>query len=335
MNLRILNAEPGGFNAQARIILQSIGELHEEACSRQRLLELIPEFDVLIVRLGHHIDREILQRSKRVRAIVSATTGLNHIDMQTAKAMGIEVLSLKGESDFLKSLTATAELTWALLLSLMKRLPEAYQQVEEGVWDRDRIRGRQLKGKVIGIIGFGRLGSMVAEYGHSFQMQVLASDPHVDAMPDWVARVDQATLLQQADVITLHVNLEPETSSLLDADAFACIKEGAVLINTSRGELVDEIALLDALETGRLAGAGLDVLVGEAANDPKWPISSPVWRYAQSNPNVVLVPHIGGATIESMADTEIFMAKKLKQYLVGSLAGGNTIGINARNTSSK
>lgn len=317
--IRILNAEPDNYSARARALLEELGELHEESCDRTRLLELIPEFDVLVVRLGHRVDADLLARTTRLRAVVTATTGLNHIDLEAALRQGIEVLCLKRERAFLDSLTATAELTWALLLGLLRHLPAAHNHVMAGGWDRDQFRGRQLKDKILGIIGFGRLGTIVAEYGRAFRMRVLACDPFVTALPDSVERVELAEILEHSDVLSLHINLDETTRGLLGRDAFTQIKPGALLINTSRSELVDEAAMLEALEAGRLAGAGLDVLDGEAQKYPDWPRNNPVWRYAQSHDNLLLTPHVGGATLESMEETEVFMAKKLGRFLRGEL----------------
>jgi len=316
--MRILNAEPDNYSSKARCILETLGQVSEQSCSRDQLLELIPEYDVLIVRLGHHIDEEIFNCAKKLKVIVTATTGLNHIDLDIARSKNVEVLCLKGEREFLDTLTATAELTWALLLGLVRRVPVACQHVIAGGWDRDQFRGRQLKGKVLGVIGYGRLGSIVAEYGRIFRMKVLACDPFVDKMPDWVEQVDFNALLCRSDVITLHVNFDETTRGLLGSDAFDRMKHGTVLLNTSRGELVDEISLLKALESGRLAGAALDVLDGEARKYPDWPSNSPVWRYARSHDNLLLSPHVGGATLESMEETEIFMANKLVRFCLAT-----------------
>ena len=315
--IRILNSEPDNYSNQARAILNGLGELHEEACDRRRLIELIPVIDILLVRLGHRVDAELLNHAERLRAIVTATTGLTHIDVEAARQRDIRILCLKGERGFLDRLTATAELTWALLLGLIRRLPAAHQHVMDGGWDRDQFRGYQLAGKTLGIIGFGRLGTILADYGRAFRMQVLACDPHVKVVPEWVRRVGQTELLESSDVVSLHVHLDPTTHHMLDRSAFARMRYGAILLNTSRGELVEEAAMLEALESGCLAGAGLDVLEGEVAKHPDWPRNSSVWRYARTHDNLLLVPHIGGVTQESMAETEIFMANKLKRFLQG------------------
>ncbi len=315
--MKILNAEPEDYSEKAKELLGSIGKLVEEKCDRGRLLELIPDIDVLIVRLRNRIDREVLGRARNLKVIVSATTGLNHIDLDVAEEMNIRVLSLKGERKFLEGLTATAELTWGLLLSLIRDIPNASRSVVGGFWDRNLFRGHQLKNKTLGVVGFGRLGSRVAEYGKTFQMNVISYDPYVETMPKWVEKVDFEGVLRRSDILTLHVNLNDETTGLLDREAFSKIKKGAVLINTSRGELIDENELVRSLVSGNLAGAALDVLCNETSSIEGWLHSNAVWRYAIDHDNVIIVPHIGGATVESMADAELFMAEKLAAYLKG------------------
>ncbi len=314
MKMRILNVEPDNYNPVARKILLEIGELHEEACNRARLLELISEFDVLIVRLGHVIDNEVFQSGKRLKAVVTAATGLNHIDLEAASARGVEIISLKGESEFLETVTATAELTWALILSLIRHLPRAHFHVLKGQWNRYMFLGNELRNKSIGIVGYGRLGKIVAEYGRVFRMKVLVNDPNKDEVPSWVQKVSLEELLRKADIVSLHVNLDETTQGFFGREQIFSMKKGSVLVNTSRGEIIDEQALLEALESGVIAGAALDVLQGETSQKPDWLPRHPLLKYAQSHDNLILTPHIGGATYESMGNTELFIAEKLKSF---------------------
>jgi len=313
--MKVLNIEPKGYSRQAYGILGRLGEVVEEECNRSRLLSLISKFDVLIVRLGHKIDAEVFEAGEKLQVVVTATTGLNHIDLEEANRRGVKVLSLKGERQFLDSLTATAELTWTLLLALMRKLPQAHAHVSRGGWNRDLYIGNQLKSKTLGIVGFGRLGSIVAEYGLAFRMNVIATDPFVKNMHKDVEKVDLSVLLKSADVISLHVNYGDETHHMINAQAFEAMKDGVVLINTSRGELIDEDAMLRCLDSGKLLGVGLDVLANEAKKNTDWPKNSKVWQAASSKSNILLLPHLGGATFESMEATEIFMAEKLLRYL--------------------
>jgi len=315
--MNILNAEPEGYSRKAYEILDTIGIVIEEECDREKLLKLIPEIDVLIVRLDHCVDEELFKKADKLKIVVTATTGLNHIDLDAATKYGVTVLSLKGERIFLDSLTATAELTWALLLALVRRLPEAIEHVNQGGWDRDLFKEHQLKEKVLGIVGYGRLGRIVARYGDAFEMRVIATDPFVMKMDSYVEKVEMDDLLSSADVISLHINYDETTHGIMNEEAFRKVKSGAVLINTSRGELIDEKAMLKALDLGVLSGVALDVLSYEANKSISWPKDSEVWKRLSSDLKILITPHIGGATFESMEKTEIFMANKLKKYLNG------------------
>ncbi len=315
--LRILNIEPQGYSANARQKLGALGELVEQPMSRAELLAAVADFDVLIVRLNHQIDRRVIDAGQRLQAIVSATTGLDHIDVDYARRRGIQVVSLKGEVAFLQTISATAEHTWALLLCLLRRLVPAAASVMRGEWDRDAFRGRELYGKNLGIVGLGRLGRKVARYGLAFDMHVGAYDPSSkDWLPDvWRAESLKA-LLAWCDVVSLHVPLNDSTQQMIGADALARLSPTAVLINTSRGQIVDENALVDALRRGSLSGAAVDVIANERV--PAMRAASPLLDYAREHDNLIISPHIGGATHESMARTEAFIVAKLKDGLAAN-----------------
>jgi D-3-phosphoglycerate dehydrogenase len=282
--------------------------------TRQELVRRLADVEVLIVRLGHSIDREILAASTTLRAIVSATTGLDHIDLDAARERGIAVLSLQGQKEFLRTIDATAEHTWALLLAVRRRLVPASLSVRGGEWERDRFVGRELRGARLGVLGLGRIGSKVAGYGQAFGMDVSGYDPYIDYFPGGVRRVKSLDqLLAESDVLSVHIPLNDETSRLLDAERLARLPRGAVLVNTSRGEIIDEDALADALEQGQLAGAALDTICNE--RDPAMRNAGRLMAMARDGDYLVITPHIGGATQESMASTELFMARQLAQFL--------------------
>jgi D-3-phosphoglycerate dehydrogenase len=186
-------------------------------------------------------------------------------------------------------------------------------------WRRDNFIGKELKGKILGIIGYGRLGRIVASYAKAFQMSVYAyTYNRRDSENDGVEWKDLEELLTVSDVISLHIPFTGENINFLDSEKLALLKPGSILINTSRGELVDEVALLDCLRNGKIAGAALDVLSGEEHHrieDGSWPEGDPLVEYSKTNSNLLLTPHIGGASTDSMNATEMFMAKKLRRYL--------------------
>lgn len=313
MSWRILNAEPENYSPRALEILQGAGQVRLAALSRAELLAALAEVDALIVRLAFQVDEEVFAAAPHLRAVVSATTGLDHIDLAAAERHGVQVLSLRGEVDFLRSIPATAELTWGLLLALTRNIPSAFSSVLAGEWQRDRFKGHDLAGRRLAILGLGRIGSIVARYGLAFGMRVYAYDPHPLTWVEGVKRTESMEeLLVAADVLSIHVPLNPQTVGLVGAEQLNRLPPGALLINTSRGDVLDESALLAALQSGRLAGAALDVLSNERSAGLG---SSALVEYARTHANLLLTPHIGGATYESMAATEIFMAHKLVNFL--------------------
>lgn len=312
--MRILNAEPLEYSSQAREILLSLGELVEEPLDRAALLACISDFDVLIVRLAHQVDREVLDAGKRLKAIVTATTGLDHIDLAYAASKGICVLSLRGEFAFLQTVSATAEHTWALLLSLLRHIPASFESVRQGDWNRDAFRGHELEGRRLGVLGLGRIGQKVARYGLGFGMTVFAYDPYAVQWVDGVTRcASLPELLNLSDVFSIHVPLNKETTGLISQSEIGRLPPGAILVNTSRGEVVDEISLVESLENGALSGAAIDFIPAE--RDTLKRRSSLLLTYARDHENLLITPHIGGATYESMQKTEIFMAQKLFAWL--------------------
>lgn len=312
--IRILNAEPKGYSDQARNILNEVGELVDDPITRDELISQIPDFEVLIVRLSHQVDQQVIQAGKRLKAIVTATTGLDHIDIEYAQENGIAVLSLQGETEFLRTIKATAEHTWALLLALLRRIPWAFNSVQNGHWDRDAFRGLELDGKQLGLLGLGRVGKIVAAYGQVFGMRVGAYDPDTEDWEDHVYQYQSLNeLLKNSQILSIHIPLNHETKGLIGKPELVTLPRGALLVNTSRGEIIDETALVTALENKHLAGAALDFLPTER-NEVKRQ-ASPLLAYARRHDNLLITPHLAGATFESMEKTEIFMAKKLAQFI--------------------
>ena len=311
---RILNAESAGYSPEAAAVLAEAGEVRMEELDRPALLEAVPWATALIVRLGHRVDDELLARAPALQAVATATTGLDHIDEEAARRRDVAVLSLKGETAFLDTVHATAEHTWALLLALSRRIPWAHRHAVAGGWARDRFRGRELGGRGLGVVGLGRVGRRVAQYGLAFGMRVTAYDPSPAC---WVEGVERAPGLQElaaaSDVLSIHVPLDATTRGLIGARVLAALPHGAAVVNTSRGAVVDEEALAAALESGALSGAALDVLCGEASSVDAGSRSRLI-ALARRRSDILLTPHIGGATFESMARTELFMARRLRRF---------------------
>lgn len=314
---KIILAEPDDFPADAELALQSIGKVAKGPFTRDILKQELQDASVLVVRLGHMIDRDLLKDSSNLKAIVTATTGLNHIDLDYAEERGIEVLSLKGENTFLETISPTADLTFGLILSLLRNIPAAAQDVLSGSWNRDSFKGYDLRGKTLGIYGLGRIGRKVARMGLAFDMNVIAYDIAPSAM-EGITLVDERSLLETSDIVSLHIPYSDPLKSFFNAEKFALMRKDSYFINTARGELLDENSLLTSLTLKRISGAALDVLDGEYGASEAWVKSHPLIQYAAHNKNLIITPHIGGASYDSMARVENFMIEKLKQFLATS-----------------
>jgi D-3-phosphoglycerate dehydrogenase len=313
---RVVLAEPLHYSPDARATLATLGALVEGPFDRAGLLDAVADADVLVVRLGHQIDAEVLAAAPHLRLIGSPTTGTDHIDLDAAAARGVQVVTLRGETEFLSRVRATPEHTWALLLALVRKLPAAAAASLAGPWDRDAFRGTELAGKRLGIFGFGRVGRIVATYGTAFQMSVAAYDTAPAPAPDVAMVGSLPELLERTDALLVHVPLDASTEGAIGARELALLPPGAVLVNTARGAIVDERAVVEALRSGHLAGAAVDVLDGERADGGL--ASSPLLRYAREHPTrAIVTPHIAGATWESMHRTEVFLAERLRELVSG------------------
>ena len=307
---KIVIAEPAGFSQEAAELLRSQGEV---LFAKGPHDETFRDADVIWVRLRDRIDSDFFSRAPNAKILVTATTGLNHIDLREADRRGVQVLSLRGETNFLREIRATAEHSVGLMLALLRQIPAAAGHVREGGWNRDLFKGHELYEKTVGIVGFGRLGTLVARYLVAFGAKIVAADPNFKSTmfdPD-VEMVSLSELLRRSDIVTLHVNFTEANAGMFGAREFAQMKHGSWFINTARGELVDEEALLSALRSGWIRGAAVDVVADEQVSGS----SGRLAEFARRNSNLLITPHIGGCTFESMEKTELFMAKKLEAAL--------------------
>ena len=309
--VRILCNCPVDHLPEVKRALESIGEVRYAQHTYQELLEAIGAYDALVPSLDIALDEKLLGRARRLRLIATPSTGTDHIDLKCTTKLGITVLSLKDDYEFLKGVAATAEHAFGLMLAIVRRTPFAFASVRGGGWHSQDFRGRELLDKTLGIIGYGRLGEMMARYGHAFGMRILACDPYKTAGEPFVKQVDFGTLLRCSDIITIHVHLNDETRNMMSDFAFSQVKPGSYLVNTSRGAVVDERALLDALESGKVAGAALDVICGELDGNLE---QHPLIRYAQTHDNLIITPHLGGVTYESQAKAYAHTARKIEQF---------------------
>lgn len=259
----------------------------------------------------YKIDAKIIGSAKNLRVMATPSTGTNHIDTEAVQRRNIRLLSIKN-SPVIENIHASSEFSFALLMAVVKKIPFAVDAARHGTWREieDRIRSVELSGKTIGLIGFGRIGKKMARFSNAFGMRVLVFDPFKTAEETHVTQVsDLPSLLSQSDIVSLHYHLTPETENSFTAEQFSLMKEDSYFINTARGELVVEQHLLDALRTGKLRAAGVDVITGEQTLR-KW--DHPLISYARNHDNLVISPHIAGLTVESECKA---MADLLDQVL--------------------
>ncbi len=303
------------FSPEARPVLDALGEVDYVQLTQEELEARISEYDALFVRIGLSVNDTVLKNGANLRAVATATTGLNHLDLISAKDRGIEVLSLRGENEFLNTITSTAELAFGLLIDLYRYNPWAFASIQRHELHLEEFRGRSLSGKTLGILGMGRLGRIVARGAAGWGMRIIFCDPNVspEEFPQYT-KVDFETLLKESDAISIHVHLKDDTQGLFTKEVLQKMKPSAVLINTSRGEIVDEAAVLRALEAGTLGGYATDVLAHELDLLKEFK-NHPLVEYAKVHQNCIIVPHTGGLTHDSRIGTDVFMAKKLSAYL--------------------
>lgn len=296
---------------EALQLLESVGKVETVPARREEVLTLIDRADAYLSSLSVKVDAEMIRSAKRLKVIGSPATGTDHLDLAAIEKAGITCFNISKEHDLLRGFTATSELAFGLILALNRHLIKATDAASHGVWAREKFSGFQLFGKTLGVLGMGRLGKISARIANGFGMRVLAYDP-VQSVTENVEWTDFDSLFRQSDILTIHVHLTKETHGLVDARALSLMKPTALLINTSRGGVVDESDLLEALQTGRILGAGLDVITGE------WSVEladHALLRYSRDNSNLIITPHIGGATKESIYGARVFMAKKVAKFL--------------------
>ena len=255
--------------------------------SEAELLDRVGDIDAWVVRGATKVTRRLIEAAPTLRWVARAGAGIDNIDAATARERGIGVLNVPGANA-----VAVAELVFGLLLGLFRQIPAADGSLKRGEWDKARFKGRELRGKTLGIVGLGQIGRAVAQRAMAFQMTCVGHDPFLDdeTVRDLdVEPLSLADLLPRAQILTLHVPFSPQTRGMIGAREIERMPRGAVLVNAARGGLVDEAAVLAALEGGHLSGAVFDVF----ADEP--PGASTLPRHA----NVVATPHIGAATVEA------------------------------------
>ncbi|MGZ8470261.1 MAG: phosphoglycerate dehydrogenase [Gemmatirosa sp.] len=270
------------------------------------LLERIGDYDAIIGRSATKISAELLRNAPRLRVVGRAGVGVDNVAMDVATELGVAVINAPAGNTI-----AVAELFFGTVLGLLRQLPRAWETMRAGKWDRSSLMGAELKGRTLGILGLGRIGGEVATRAHAFGMEVVAFDPYVADARFTALRVRRAptleALLDEADILTVHTPLNDETQGMIGRRVLAALRSGAIVCNLARGGIVDDAALLAALESGHLRGAVLDVYAAEplAADHP-----------LRQAPNVVLTPHIGANTAEAQRNVAVDVCAAVRDALL-------------------
>lgn len=289
-------------------VLQDMGQRFELTTGPVTSLKLIlDQVDIFWMRLGYIIDSTVLTPESKCKIIATPVTGIDHIDENLCQLLGVKIICLRGEKEFLKEVRATAEHSLLLTMMLMRRCVPAVIDVENGNWIRDKFRGHEIYKKKIGVLGLGRLGSIVAEYYQAMGCQIYYYDiVDIEADERYIKLESAESIVEHCDIISIHIPYNDSTHHVYRESFFLNFTRTKWLVNTSRGGVIDEQCLLKILQENKIAGAALDVLEGEPN------ISDNILvQYASSNDNLIITPHIGGNTFESFEKTERFIADRI------------------------
>ena len=300
---------PDNVHANAVKVLKAAGDAITYAAdgqiTREALLAAVPDADALVIRSAHKIDAEVLHAAPRLKIIARAGVGVDNVDIPLATELGIVVVNTPDGNTI-----STAEHTFGLMLALARHIPQAHASMNAGKWDRKSFSGVELRGKTLGVVGFGRIGRAVAKRALAFEMTVIAHDPYLttDLAADLgVKLVSLDELFHTSDFITLHAMLTAENHEMINRESLARMKRGVRIIDAARGALINEADLAEALQSGQVAGAALDVY----AEEPPKP-DNPLLHL----PNVVHTPHLAASTEDAQITVSVDAAKLVVDALL-------------------
>ncbi len=286
---KLLVCDPMDPEAVAKMRAAGIEVDVRDTITPEELEQVIGEYDAMVVRSRTKVRQPLLDKATRLKVIIRGGVGLDNIDAEYARQKGIKVLNTPRANS-----AAVAELVLGLMFALARHITVADASMKAGRWEKKALEGSEIAGKTLGLIGFGRIGQLLAQKALALGMSVLAYDPYVAITMEGVRAASIEEILKQADYLSLHVPVTPETKNMIGAEQLAMMKPTAYLINAARGGVVDEAALYEALVTKQIAGAALDVFTEE-------PPKSEALLKLIALPNVVATPHLGASTVEALA----------------------------------
>lgn len=286
-------------------MLRSKYEVTAEFHDKDKLLEIISDYDAIIVRGKTKVPKEVIEKGEKLKAIGRAGIGVDNIDMAFATERKIPVVNAPRSST-----VSVAELAVGHMISIARHLPQADKTMKAGLWEKKKLMGTELQGKTLGLVGCGRIGSEVASRAEAFGMKIIAYDPYLPEEVQDKICADFTTLdevLRDSDFISIHALLTDETRGMIGKEQFEMMKDSVCIVNCARGPIIDEATLVEALEQGKIGGAALDVF----ENEP--PEGSPLL----TAPNVVFTPHLGASTVEAQIKAGTTTAEQVDKALSG------------------
>src|SRR6185369_14136407 len=300
--------DPAGVEVIQRS--KSIEAIVRDKIAREDLMKLVEDADGIIVRSSTAIDRDLMQKAKRLKVVGRAGVGVDNVDLDAATECGILVMNSPGGST-----TTTAEHAIAMIFSLARNIPQAYRTLKNHQWEKNKFKGVELAGKTLGVVGLGRIGSDVARKCQAIGMNVLAYDPYINPEASFstgLTLVDLPSIWRQADFITVHSPLTDSTRNLINKDTIATMKDGVRIVNCARGGIVNEKDLYDALKSGKIAGAALDVFDAEPNTE------TPLLELD----NFIATPHLGASTVEAQRKVSEDVCRQVSDYLLKNTVSG-------------
>ena len=300
--------DPAGIELIQRT--NSIDPIVHEKIVREKLLDIVADAEGIIVRSSTAVDRELIQKAKRLRVIGRAGVGVDNVDLDAATERGVLVMNSPGGST-----TTTAEHTIAMLFALARNIPQAYKTLKNRQWEKTRFKGVELAGKTLGVIGLGRIGSEVARKCRAMGMNVVAYDPYINPdahLSSGLELVDLQEIFRQADFITVHVPLSEHTRNLINKNTIARMRDGVRILNCARGGIINEHDLYESLKSGKVAGAAFDVFETEPNTE------SPLLELD----NFIATPHLGASTVEAQRKVSEDICRQVSDYLLKNTVEG-------------
>ena len=294
--------------------LSALGQLdYGFKLKQEDLIKSIHDYEILLVPTSLNFNESIWKEGSKLKIIATPSVGIEHIDVEFFKSKDVKIIGLEGEYDLTKTLYSPAEVAFSHMLNLSRNIVASINDVKKDNWCPNNHIGNELNGRTIGIVGMGAIGTIMSNYCKAFGLKVLCYDPYKTVLDSNIEQLSELNkLLEISDIVSVHVNLTTETSNMFTLNEFEIMKDISIFINTSRGEVVNQLDLLDALKSNEISSAGLDVLRGERTKSDEY---KSLVDYSKIDNRLIITPHLGGSTIEARLKRSSFICKLLHRFI--------------------